>query len=287
MSSEFYGDRINRFFFGMVINNNDEDLHLGRCQVRIWGIHGDEVPSGELPWAQVLLPTTEPGTNGNGANPMLAIGAQVFGVFLDGKDSQLPMILGSVPRILNPSQDQQINSGQSPIPTASSSSSSDYGYSTSASSTSARAVAVGSLKGSTNAEKAFNFFTKNGFTPEQASGIVGNLATESGIKIDPEAFNKAGGGKGAYGIAQWRATRQTGLDVYANMIHRPRNLLETQLGYILWELTTTEKRAGQKIREAKSAKDAALLWDKYYERSGGSALDKRIAYAEDSYARFA
>jgi hypothetical protein len=283
MSSEFYGDNINRFFFGMVINNNDVDLHLGRCQVRIWGIHGDQVPSGELPWAQVLLPTTEPGTNGLGSNPMLGIGAQVFGVFLDGKDSQLPLILGSVPRILNPSQDQQTAGGQSSANTASSNKSN----SVSASSANANAVAIGTLEGSTNAEKVFNFFVSRGYTAEQAAGIVGNLATESGINIDPEAFNKAGGGRGAYGIAQWRASRQEGLAAYANTIDQPINLLETQLGYILYELGSTEKRAGQKIREAVSAKDAALIWDKYYERSGESALDKRVAYAEDAHARFA
>jgi hypothetical protein len=282
MSSEFYGDNINRFFFGMVINNNDVDLHLGRCQVRIWGIHGDQVPSGELPWAQVLLPTTEPGTNGVGSNPMLAIGAQVFGVFLDGKDSQLPLILGSVPRIQNPSQDQQENSGRSSARTASSGTSN----SVNASSASANAVAIGTLEGSTNAEKIFNFFVNNGFTSEQAAGIVGNLATESGINIDPEAFNKAGGGRGAYGIAQWRL-RQQDLDEYAKAINQPRNLLETQLGFILYELGGKEGRALAKLKETTTVKEAALAWDKWYERSGESAIDKRVAYALDTHARFA
>ena len=61
---------------------------------------------------------------------------------------------------------------------------------------------------SPNVSSAFNYFTSQGFTPQQASGIVGNLMAESGSRLDPAAFNSAGGGNGAFGIAQWRAGRQ-------------------------------------------------------------------------------
>jgi len=105
----FYGDNINRFFFGTVVNNNDADLNLGRVQIRVSGLHGPEVANSDLPWAQVMLPTTEPGTGGVGANPMIANGAQVFGVFLDGKDSQIPLVLGTVPKIDYPFVQQVLN----------------------------------------------------------------------------------------------------------------------------------------------------------------------------------
>lgn len=62
-----------------------------------------------------------------------------------------------------------------------------------------------------NAQTAFNYFKGKGFTDAQAAGIVGNLMTESYAQIDPQAYNPAGGGMGAYGIAQFRGPRLKGL----------------------------------------------------------------------------
>lgn len=96
---KYYGDNF-RWFLGTVVNINDP-LQLGRIQVRIYGIHSDnllEVPDEDLPWAQVVAAISEGGTNGLG-NPLgVQINAQVFGIFLDGKDSQLPLIFGSLPK---------------------------------------------------------------------------------------------------------------------------------------------------------------------------------------------
>lgn len=62
-----------------------------------------------------------------------------------------------------------------------------------------------------NVIRAYKYFTDQGFTPAQASGIVGNLMTESYAHLDPNAYNPAGGGMGAYGIAQFRGSRLKGL----------------------------------------------------------------------------
>ena len=62
-----------------------------------------------------------------------------------------------------------------------------------------------------NAQTAFKYFKGKGFTDQQAAGIVGNLMTESYAQIDPNAYNPAGGGMGAYGIAQFRGSRLKGL----------------------------------------------------------------------------
>ena len=99
----FYGDNINRFFFGIVVNNNDS-LNLCRVQIRVFGVHGDDIQNYELPFAQVLMPSTEPGIGGAGTPRLIGIGAQVFGIFLDGKDSQTPLVLGTVPKIMIPSE---------------------------------------------------------------------------------------------------------------------------------------------------------------------------------------
>ena len=95
----FYGDKM-RWFVGTVSNNLDPQ-ELGRVQVRVHGIHSKaeaDIALYDLPWASCLVPTTEGGVSGMGKMPQLQPGAQVMGFFLDGELSQLPMIVGSIPR---------------------------------------------------------------------------------------------------------------------------------------------------------------------------------------------
>ena len=69
-----------------------------RCKVRIIGLHDqgeNEVPSDQLPWAQVMYPVTAGGGQGNsGATANLRQGMMVFGFFLDGQEQQVPVIMG-------------------------------------------------------------------------------------------------------------------------------------------------------------------------------------------------
>lgn len=37
-------------YTGIVVNNNDPDKQ-GKCQIRVYGVFGDEVPNSDLPWA--------------------------------------------------------------------------------------------------------------------------------------------------------------------------------------------------------------------------------------------
>lgn len=62
---------------------------------------------------------------------------------------------------------------------------------------------------SANARAAMDYFISQGWTPEQAAGIVGNLQQESGPNLDPNIHNSAGGNLGAYGLAQWRGDRKS------------------------------------------------------------------------------
>lgn len=108
--NSFYGDNV-RWFMGTVVNNNDPAM-LRRVQVRIQGIHPNDhtlVENADLPWATVLAPTTSGGTSGIGLDPKILPGAQVFGLFLDGKMSQLPLVIGSIPHIGVPTEQQQKN----------------------------------------------------------------------------------------------------------------------------------------------------------------------------------
>tara|TARA_A100001015_G_scaffold74594_2_gene82756 strand:- start:937 stop:2637 length:1701 start_codon:yes stop_codon:yes gene_type:complete len=69
-----------------------------RYKVRIIGLHDQgetEIPSDQLPWANIMYPVTAGGFQTNsGQSPNLRQGNMVFGFFLDGQDQQVPVIMG-------------------------------------------------------------------------------------------------------------------------------------------------------------------------------------------------
>jgi hypothetical protein len=69
-----------------------------RYKVRIIGLHDQgeiEIPSDQLPWAQVMFPITAGGGQTSARQtPNLRQGNMVFGFFLDDKDQQVPVIMG-------------------------------------------------------------------------------------------------------------------------------------------------------------------------------------------------
>ena len=93
---DYYGDQT-RWFLGEVVNIADDPLKLGRARVRVFGVY-DEIEEEDLPWAQIIVPITHTVHAGNGQTLGLLVGAQVFGIFLDGQNSQLPLIVGSIPK---------------------------------------------------------------------------------------------------------------------------------------------------------------------------------------------
>ena len=92
---EFYGDQT-RWFLGSVVNVKDP-MQLGRVKVKVFGVY-DEIDDADLPWAQIVVPVTQGIHEGKGQNLGILVGTQVFGMFLDGKNSQLPMVIGTVPK---------------------------------------------------------------------------------------------------------------------------------------------------------------------------------------------
>jgi hypothetical protein len=126
-----------------------------------------------------------------------------------------------------------------------------------------------------NAKIALDFFTQQGWSPEQAAGLVANLQAESGQNLNPGAANPS---EQAYGIAQWRGSRQRD---FAKEMGKPLqgSSLQDQLEFVQWELNNTESRAARALKSARTAEDAAAIVDQYYERSSGQARQKRMAMA--------
>jgi hypothetical protein len=121
--------------------------------------------------------------------------------------------------------------------------------------------------GNTVQDRALAYFKSQGWTTEQAAGIVAQAQAES--SFDPSARNAGHGG-----LFQWDKSRRdailagTGIDVYNASI-------DDQLKAAQWELTHTEGAAGQGLREQTSAGAAATYLDRNYERSGDSPLRQR------------
>lgn len=80
------------FFIGVVENNTDQRLE-GRVQVRAFGVHGSitQIPTANLPWATLVIGSHDT----NFVVPPL--NSWVFGLFLDGRSAQQPLILGLIP----------------------------------------------------------------------------------------------------------------------------------------------------------------------------------------------
>lgn len=247
---DFYGDK-SRWFIGRVINNRDPDM-LGRVQVRINGIHSElqsDIPQSGLPWALTALPTTEGGSSGIGRIAQIQPNAMVYGVFLDGETSQLPLVIGVLTQFEEPSRVQQASASAAGNPLTRA----YLGQDSVRVPPSVNSVDTETEQGGRNRsrggdgsgagvnEKRFagmEFFVANGFTAAQAAGIMGNLEAESGLDT---RIVSAVEGESSQGIAQWNPAAAAGdrlgkLKRFANRIGQPWYNYSTQLQFVMHEL---------------------------------------------------
>tara|TARA_Y100000004_G_scaffold119211_1_gene133952 strand:- start:5879 stop:6877 length:999 start_codon:yes stop_codon:yes gene_type:complete len=247
---EYYGDST-RWFIATVVDIADP-LEMGRVRVRIHGIHSEsveDIPTSDLPFATVMSDVKQGGVSGIGSNIGLKENAQVFGIFLDGKSSQVPLVLGSLTKMERTPEhilkeyveeddfEQQIIEQMNTTE--------EIGrVQRFQSRTSSSIDSQIFSDADTNIEKAFRFMKSGagGFLGNDrnrgaiAAGIVGNLIVESGqgpglfdavrdsteevysadrprFDIWPDAINKK---EGSIGIAQWNPSEKAG--------HRQREL---------------------------------------------------------------
>lgn len=87
-----------RLYTGCVENRNDP-LKLGRCQVRVVGLHNhdkNQLKTEDLPWAYPMQPLTSAAISGIGHSPVGPVeGTWVVIMFRDD-DEQQPIILGTI-----------------------------------------------------------------------------------------------------------------------------------------------------------------------------------------------
>lgn len=108
-------------------------------------------------------------------------------------------------------------------------------------------------------ERAYKKMLDFGWTPEQASGIVGNLVWES--NLDTTVLGTADD-KGSKGIAQWHSGR---LKTLQNRYGSNWTDLDNQLEFVNWELNNTHKKAGDKLRKSKGVYNTGRVVSDDYE----------------------
>lgn len=269
--SEYYGDNT-RWFIATVIDASPPYGFEGRVKIRVHGLHSQstkDIPQSDLPWAQCVIPTTEGGVSGIGRIPQLQPSALVFGFFVDGINSQTPIVIGSLPHIELPNRLQSEQANE------------DIGDDTKPNGIFQKVVKVfqpkdvdveNELTGNINGrikqsrEKAtVRFFLNIGYNLKQSIAIAAGLSMSSGMRTGTNVQSK--------GLARFSDERYNDLKSFSN----DYNNFYTQLAFIAYELRG--KKNGANIRLLRSDKIAgkegtANIVARYY--LNNTSLSKQI-----------
>lgn len=122
---------------------------------------------------------------------------------------------------------------------------------------------------------------QRGVPAHVAQGMVANMIAESNLQPGiNEAAPVVPGSRGGYGLNQWTGPRRRQFEAFAQEQGRPLDDPGVQLDFTLWELTNTEKRAGDAIMKAPDAVTAARLYSDLFLRPGVPHMERRLSEAE-------
>lgn len=137
-------------------------------------------------------------------------------------------------------------------------------------------------------EHIWNYLSSKGLGSLAIAGIMGNMQQESGF--NPKVME--GGGEsdevnlnsdGGYGLCQWSFSRKQDLANFAQSQGKSSGDLETQLDFMLSELSRGDTIS--KMDSAGSAGQAAAIFHSDFERSadGPEVIQKRMENAEQAF----
>jgi hypothetical protein len=101
---------MNGIFYTGVVENRQDPTRLGRCQVRVVGLHSEnktELPTDLLPWAYPMQPVTSAAMNGIGFSPLGPVEGTWVVIFFRDQECQQPIMMGTLGGI---PQDKEISS---------------------------------------------------------------------------------------------------------------------------------------------------------------------------------
>ncbi len=124
---------------------------------------------------------------------------------------------------------------------------------------------------SENENITWDYLIKQGFTPEQTAGIMGNLMQEHRFSTSDVP--------GGLGIAQWIGGRRTRL---INKYPNSYLSIYSQLDYMMFELNSGS--IANRIKNASTIEQALVIFQNQFERCGVCMQDRRMQYAMNIYA---
>jgi hypothetical protein len=132
-------------------------------------------------------------------------------------------------------------------------------------------------------EQIYHYLTeKYHLSTAQACGIIGNMQSESGLRSS--AYNN---GERAIGLCQWQGARSKHLKQFAAQHGTHHGDWHVQVDFMMHELKGSESFAWSALRRAHTPQQAAVVFDRYYERSSGAARHQRVANATNIYEKAA
>mgnify|MGYP000409797221 FL=1 len=262
ISSEYYGDNT-RWFVATVIDSTPPYGLEGRVKIRVHGIHTEstkDIPQNDLPWAQCMLPTTEGGISGIGRSPNIQANALVFGIFADGVNSQVPIVLGSLPHIETPTE-VQISQTQFDIRKSNDADqTTNLGFDVISEGDRPienELTTIPSKTTQNNREKmAVKFFLNLGYTIKQSVSIVAGLSNAS-------LMTTGATGKDGKGIGNFNTDRYRKLQNFSN----DYALFTTQLRFVAYELNNEKTQANILLLQSdkvEGPKGTAEIFARYY-----------------------
>ena len=150
------------------------------------------------------------------------------------------------------------------------------------------------MYGNTPQEKVWFALRNAGFSEYAVAGAMGNIEAESGFRQDAIE-----GGSGAgFGLCQWSFGRRTNLEAYAKSKGKSPSDIETQIEFLIGELTPGGGAdgyanyelgsSGDKWNNASTIEEATEIFCFSFERPNRSLahLDRRIEAAKKYYNEF-
>lgn len=91
------------WFLGEVVDVSGDPEKLGRVRVKVYQMHDTGIKNEDLLWSHIMMPNTSASFGGIGDTPSLVKGSRVVGIFVDGDQRRVPMVIGTM--LFNPSTD--------------------------------------------------------------------------------------------------------------------------------------------------------------------------------------
>lgn len=88
-----------QIYYGVVESRDDDPKKLGRCKVRIVGLHSEDniiLPTKDLPWAYPMMPVHSASMSGIGYSPTGIVEGTWCAINFRDADQQHPVIIGTV-----------------------------------------------------------------------------------------------------------------------------------------------------------------------------------------------